>query len=80
MAKEIYLGENLNKALVAGPAGERLLVLDGREWKNPAAARRVPAGTYRVTRTDGCAPGGVDYYGTALPAADIEAEQEGGAA
>ena len=63
--QEIYLGENLNRALVAGPEGERLLVLDGRERENPAADRRVPAGTYRVTRTDGRAPAGVDYYGQA---------------
>ena len=74
---EIYLGENLNKAIVVGPEGERLLVLDGRELKNPAADRRVPAGTYLVTRKDGRAPGDVDYYGTALPAA---AKAEGGAA
>jgi len=61
---EIYLGENLNRALVSGPEGELLLVLDGRERGNPAADRRVPPGVYRLTRTDGRAPGCVDYYGT----------------
>ena len=60
----IYIGENLNRAIVIGRDGLRYLVLDGREWKNPAAfVRPGVKGLYEVTRTSGSAPGDVDYWG-----------------
>ena len=61
--KEIYLGENLNRAI----NDDGLLILDGRERKNRAARRKVPDGVYQVTRTSGSAPGGVMYWGTQMP-------------
>lgn len=61
MEKELYLGENLNRAVEIRD-GKRIAILDGREKKNPAA-RAARAGEFVVTRRDGTAPGDVGYYG-----------------
>lgn len=60
----IYLGGNLNRAIVQSDSGRIYLVLDGRERKNPSAfVRHGVEGIYEVTRTSGAAPGDVDYWG-----------------
>lgn len=59
----IYLGGNLNRAIVRGHDGLHYLVLDGRERKNPSAfVRHGVEGLYEVTRTSGAAPSDVDYW------------------
>ena len=59
--KEMYLGENLNRAVEVRD-GVRFVVLDGRENGNPKARARRE-GVFKITRQDGRAPGDVDYYG-----------------
>ena len=61
MEKELYLGENLNRAIEVRN-GKRIAILDGREKKNPAAYA-ARAGEFVVTRRDGAAPCDVAYYG-----------------
>lgn len=77
---EMYIGENLDKAnkicgliFVKDADGHPLLLLDGRERRNPAYRRGQNAtdGLYRVTRTEGSAPHDVSYYGSRV--ADSEA-------
>lgn len=60
---EIYIGENLDMARCPAGQSPMTLSLDGREFRNPAAYRRAPAGVYVITRTEGVAPGDVAYYG-----------------
>lgn len=60
----IYLGGNLNRAIVQSDSGRIYLILDGRERNNPSAfVRNGVEGLYEVTRTSGAAPGDVDYWG-----------------
>ena len=61
MEKELYLGENLNRAIEVRD-GNRIAILDGREKKNPTA-RAARVGEFVVTRRVGAAPGDVAYYG-----------------
>lgn len=68
--KEILIGSNLDKALSKdGYDAAFLIILDGRERKNPAyrLSKKAKKGSvYVVTRTDGTAPGEVDYFGVRI--------------
>jgi hypothetical protein len=59
----MYLGKNLDKAIVNTTSGAQLVVLDGRECKNPGVQTFCAPGVYVLHTRLGKAPGEVSYYG-----------------